>query len=94
MGEIRSLPVEIDQAIRERLQRLAAARGRPADGMMREAIVQYLEREERRESFVQDGIRAWGEYRATGLHLTQEEADAWLAELEVGGDTEPPECHA
>jgi predicted transcriptional regulator len=61
--------------------------------MLREAIVQYLEREERRESFIQDGIRAWEEYQATGLHLTQEEADAWPAELEAGGDAEPPECH-
>jgi predicted transcriptional regulator len=61
--------------------------------MMREAIAQYLEREERREAFRQDGIRAWEEYQATGLHLIEAEADAWLAELEAGRDADPPACH-
>jgi predicted transcriptional regulator len=61
--------------------------------MMREAIQQYVEREEKREMFRQDGIRAWNEYQATGLHVTLEEADAWLAKLEAGHDVEPPDCH-
>lgn len=33
------------------------------------------------------------EYQVTGLHVTVEEADAWLAKLEAGQDIEPPECH-
>ncbi|MBC7162511.1 MAG: transcriptional regulator [Immundisolibacter sp.] len=60
---------------------------------MREAISQYVEREEKREAFRQDGINAWNEYQITGLHVTVEEADAWLAKLEAGQDIEPPECH-
>jgi hypothetical protein len=47
-----------------------------------------------REAFRQDAIRAWGEYQATGLHLTSEEADAWLSKLEGGQDADSPECHA
>ena len=43
--------------------------------------------------FRQDAIKSWDEYRATGLHVTVDEADAWLALLEQGTDTEPPECH-
>ena len=31
--------------------------------MMREAILQYVEREEKRESFRRDGMRAWAEYQ-------------------------------
>jgi len=58
-----------------------------------EAIEQYVVREEKREAFLQDGIRAWEEYQSTGLHVTMEEADAWLAKLESGQDVEPPECH-
>lgn len=60
---------------------------------MREAISQYVEREEKREAFRQDGINAWNAYQATGFHATLEEADAWLAKLEAGQDVEPPECH-
>lgn len=60
---------------------------------MREAIEQYVEREERREQFRQSGLAAWTEYEATGLHLTAEEADAWLARLEADEDAQVPECH-
>ena len=62
-------------------------------GWLCEAIEQYVVREEKREAFLQDGIRAWEEYQSTGLHVTMEEADAWLAKLESGQDVEPPECH-
>jgi predicted transcriptional regulator len=52
------------------------------------AISQYVEREEKHESFRQDSIRAWKEYQATGLHVALEEADAWLGKLEDGQDVE------
>lgn len=61
--------------------------------MMLEAIRQYVEREEKREAYRQDGINAWNEYQKTGLHVSLEEADAWLARLEAGKDVESPECH-
>lgn len=61
--------------------------------MMKEAIRQFVEREEQREAFRQDGIRAWEAYQSNGLHVTLEEADAWLSRLEAGEDVEPPHCH-
>ncbi|TCJ17110.1 ribbon-helix-helix protein, CopG family [Parasulfuritortus cantonensis] len=85
--------IKIDQDIKDRLKRLAEARHRTPHWLMREAIQQYVEREEQRESYRQDGIRAWNEYRTNGLHLDHEEVDAWLAQLEAGLDAEPPECH-
>jgi predicted transcriptional regulator len=61
--------------------------------MMREAIAQYVEREEKREALRRDGLRAWDAYQDTGLHATHAEADAWLAQLAAGDDQEPPVCH-
>ena len=90
---IRPVAIKIDEDTRERVKRLAEARHRSSHWMMLEAIRQYVEREEKREAFRQDGIRAWNEYQSTGLHVTLEEADAWLARLEAGEDAEPPECH-
>lgn len=89
----RPVAVKIDISIKERIKRLADARHRTPHWLMKEAITQYVEREEKREAFRQDGVRAWSEYQATRLHVTQEEADAWLAKLEAGQDVEPPECH-
>ena len=53
---------------------------------MREAIRDYVESEEKRESFRQDALSAWETYQNNGLHLPLEEADAWLAKLESGDD--------
>jgi len=52
-----------------------------------------LERAEKREQLWQDALAAWVDYQTTGLHLTDAEADAWLAKLEVGERTVVPECH-
>jgi hypothetical protein len=41
----------------------------------------------------QDALSAWRAYQADGLHLSAEEADAWLEKLEAGDDVEPPACH-
>ena len=89
----RPVAIKIDTDIKERVNRLAEARNRTPHWLMREAISQYVEREEKRESFRQDAIKAWDEYQTTGLHATLEEADVWLERLEAGQDVEPPECH-
>lgn len=85
--------IKLDDELKGRVRHLAEARRRTAHWIMREAIAQYVEREERREALKQDAIRAWEHYQRTGLHLTLEEADAWLEKLEAGEDMEPPRCH-
>ena len=85
--------IKIDPDIKARIKRLADARQRTSHWLMREAIRQYVEREEQREAFRQDAIAAWEAYQADGKHATAEEADAWLAKLEAGVDIEPPQCH-
>ena len=49
---------------------LAAARRRSPHWLMREAIEQYVEREEKRERFRQEALAAWTHYQTTGLHAT------------------------
>ncbi|NHZ63406.1 ribbon-helix-helix protein, CopG family [Massilia sp. CCM 8694] len=90
---VRPMSVKLDADTRARLERLAESRRRTPHWMLREAIVQYVVREEKRETFRQDTLKAWEEYQATGLHVTADEADAWLQNLEEGNDIEPPECH-
>ena len=86
--------IKIDEDIKIRIKRLAEARQRTSHWLMREAITQYVNREEKREAFRQDTNLSWDEYRATGLHVSADEAEAWLTELEQGKDIEPPECHS
>ena len=93
MATLPTTSLKLDAETKARLHKLAQARRRSSHWLMREAIEQYVEREERREQFRQDALAAWTDYQATGLHVTAEEADAWLARLEAGEDIEPPECH-
>jgi predicted transcriptional regulator len=85
--------LKLDQELKRRVQQLASARRRSAHWIMREAVEQYVSREEKREHFRQDALAAWNDFQATGLHATAEEADAWLAKLEAGEDAEAPACH-
>ena len=85
--------LKLDPQLKDRIQRLAASRRRSAHWIMREAVEQYVSREEQREQFIRDAKAAWEHYRTTGLHATAEEADAWLAKLEAGEDAEAPRCH-
>jgi predicted transcriptional regulator len=90
---VRPTTIKLDEDIKKRIKRLAEARRRSTHWMILDAIHQYVDREEKREVFREDGTRAWNEYRASGLHVTFEEADAWLAKLEAGQDEDMPECH-
>jgi predicted transcriptional regulator len=85
--------LKLDAQIKERVQRLASARRRSPHWLMREAIEEYVEREEKREQLRRDALTAWAQYEATGLHVTSEEAEAWLAKLETGKNAAPPKCH-
>jgi predicted transcriptional regulator len=94
MPETSTTSLKLDKELKSRVQRLAAARRRTPHWVMREAVEQYVGREEMRERLRQDALAAWSQFQATGLHATAEEADAWLAKLEAGEDAEAPECHA
>lgn len=88
-----STNLKLDGDMAERVYRLAEAGQRSPHELMREAISRYVEREEERQALDRDTLAAWENYQATGLHLTGDEVDAWLARLEAGEDVPPPECH-
>lgn len=89
----RPVAIKIDNDTRERIKRLAEARHRTSHWMMREAIRQYVEREEKREAFRKDALDALQEYRETGLHVTGDEVMAWLETWGEENETAAPVCH-
>lgn len=60
---------------------------------MKEAIEDYLSREEWEESFVADAMASLADYEETGLHITHEEFSAWVDALDKDPNTPMPECH-
>ena len=93
MATLSTTSLKLDPAVKERVQRIASARRRTPHWIMREAVEQYVEREEKREQLRRDALAAWADYQSTGLHLPAEEADAWLAKLEAGKRVAIPKCH-
>ena len=85
--------VKLDDDLKNRIQRLADIRHRSAHWIMREAIRDYVEREEARERFKQEALASWTAYQETGQHLTGQEVRNWLQTWGNDKDTEIPECH-
>ena len=85
--------IKLDDDLKGLVQHLADTRRRSAHWLMREAIEQYVEREERRESFRRDTLKAWEDYQATGLHATADEVEKWLASWGTDNEVPAPTCH-
>lgn len=85
--------IKLDDDMKARVQHLASSRKRTSHWIMREAIAQYVEREEKREALRRDTLEAWEEFQETGLHATAEEVDQWLASWGAEDELPAPKCH-
>lgn len=85
--------IKLDGDLKGRVQHLAEARRRTAHWIMREAIAEYVDREEKREAFRQDTLNAWQEFQTTGLHATAAEVDEWLSSWGTENERPAPACH-
>ena len=56
--EVKTISVKLDNDMRDRIRIIADAKKRTTHWVMRQAIEQYIEREEKRETFRQE---TWGE---------------------------------
>jgi predicted transcriptional regulator len=73
-----SRAVKLDEEIYNRLKVLGEARRRSPHWLMKEAIQQFLEREEEAEHIRQDTLERWARFEATGEAVSHEAVDAWL----------------
>ena len=85
--------IKIDDELKSRVQHLAERQHRSAHWIMREAITQYVEREEARESFRQEAMASWTAYQDTSRHLTGQELRTWLDTWGTEAESALPECH-
>lgn len=85
--------IKIDGELKSRIQHLAGLRQRSSHWIMREAIAQYVDREEAREGFKQEALASWAAYQETGRHLTGQETRVWLNTWGTEAEAELPKCH-
>lgn len=87
-----SLSLTLDSDSLERLQNLALLQRRPARALAKEAIEAYLKQEETRMHRNQEADAAWRHYQDTGLHVTGEEAMAWIESWGTAHQKTKPVC--
>ena len=85
--------VKLDEQLKHRIQHLADLKHRSAHNIICNAILEYVDREEARESFKQEALASWDAYQETGLHLTGQEVQAWLQTWGTAKEKELPPCH-
>ncbi len=88
-----AISVKLDDELKSRVRQLAETRRRSAHWIMREAIAQYVTREEAKESFKNEALASWAAYQETGRHLTGAEVRDWLNGWGDEAETELPDCH-
>ena len=85
--------VKLDDELKRKVQQLADKRQRSPHWVMRQAIREYVAREEARERFEQEAIASWTAYQETGRHLSGGEVREWLGTWGTDEEGEVPECH-
>ena len=85
--------LKIDDALEGRVQHLANQRRCSPHWIMLEAIEQYVQREEARESFKWEALTSWVAYQKTGRHLTGQEVRTWLNTWGTKDEKTVPDSH-
>lgn len=82
--------IRLPEDLRERIERVAAARGRSAHAFMVEAVARAAEQEEQRLDFEAEAERRLEEMERTGEYLTLEDLRPYAMALARGETPEPP----
>ena len=90
--QVKPMAIKLPQQDRVRLQQLGAAKKRSAHWLAKEAITQYLDREELAERFNQETVARWDEYCRTGKSVPNDEVMKWLDSWGTENELEAPRC--
>ncbi len=76
--------IKIDEQTRDRLKRLGERRERSPHWLMRTAIGEYLDREERYEQEKEEDMARWERYQLTGEAIPHKTVAKWLNDTAKG----------
>ena len=88
-----SVTIKLDDADRKRIAALATAKKRTPHYLMKEAILEYVKKEEARQNFIAAAETSFEHYKETGLHITLDEFSQWVDKVQETPETPVPACH-
>ncbi len=89
-----SVTIKLDDADRDRIASLATAKKRTPHYLMKEAILEYVKKEEARQNFIAAAESSFEHYKETGLHITLDEFSHWVDEVQEIPEAPAPACHS
>lgn len=87
-----TVTVKLGPSDRERIASLANLKKRTPHYLMKEAILEYVQREEARQNFIKAAQTSFEHYKETGLHITLDAFSTWVDELQNKPDAPLPAC--
>ena len=90
--QVKPMAIKLTASERERLGKLAEAKKRAAHWLAKEAIGQYLEREEAAERFRRETLERWEEFCQTGRSVPHDAVMEWLESWGDENEAEGPKC--
>ncbi len=88
-----SVTIKLDNADRDRIASLATAKKRTPHYLMKEAILDYVKKEEARQNFIAVADSSFEHYKETGLHITLDEFSSWVDKVQETPEAPVPACH-
>lgn len=88
-----SVTIKLDDVDRERIASLASVKKRTPHYLMKEAILDYVKREEARQNFIIAAEASFEHYKETGLHISLDEFSTWVDQVQQDPGAPPPACH-
>ena len=89
-----SVTIKLNDANRDRIASLASVKKRTPHYLMKEAILDYLKREEARQNFITAAEASFMHYKETGLHISFDEFSTWVDQVQKDPGVPTPPCHA
>ena len=89
-----SVTIKLDAVDRSRIESLASAKKRTPHYLMKEAILDYVKKEEARQNFIAAAQSSFEHYKETGLHITLDEFSAWVDQVQQDPGSPVPPCHS
>jgi len=88
-----SVTIKLDESDRDRIAALASAKKRTPHYLMKEAILEYVKKEEARQNFIKAAEASFEHYKETGQHITLDEFSNWVDEVQHNPAAPVPACH-
>ncbi len=88
-----SVTIKLDDADRDRIASLASVKKRTPHYLMKEAILEYVKREEARQNFIAAAESSFEHFKETGLHISLDEFSTWVDQVQQDAGAPAPSCH-